>query len=110
MFGMTSFQEFVVLLIIIAILSGTGVWPRVMRGLREMRGEPVAEERGGVASRDDLDLSFRLLGLSPSATWEEIERAYRAKAKIHHPDRGGDGDAMRALNEAYQLLKRSRRR
>ncbi len=54
-------------------------------------------------------MCYRLLGVSPSARWEEVERAYRRKAKIHHPDLGGDEDAMRALNEAYSVLKRLRR-
>jgi curved DNA-binding protein CbpA len=51
-----------------------------------------------------------MLGLSPSATWEEIERAYRLKAKAHHPDLGGDEDFMRALNEGYQRIKKARGR
>lgn len=77
----------------------------VMRGLRELRGEHVPPESPPRTSNQDVDVCFRLLGLSPSAHWEEIERAYRTKAKIHHPDRGGDEDAMRALNEAYHRIK-----
>ena len=41
--------------------------------------------------------------------WPEIEKAYRTKAKIHHPDRGGDEDAMRLLNEVYARLKSVKR-
>jgi curved DNA-binding protein CbpA len=51
-----------------------------------------------------------MLGISPSAPWEDVEKAYRRKAKIHHPDHGGDEDAMRALNEAYAQLKSIRNR
>lgn len=35
----------------------------------------------------------------------EIREAYRDQAQRHHPDAGGSADAMRRLNEAYQLLK-----
>ncbi|VAY89395.1 conserved hypothetical protein [mine drainage metagenome] len=32
-----------------------------------------------------------------------IKLAYRRKAQIAHPDRGGDTAAMTQLNEAYRL-------
>jgi hypothetical protein len=35
----------------------------------------------------------------------EIREAYRERALSHHPDAGGSVEAMRRLNEAYQLLK-----
>ncbi len=101
---MAGLQEFIIIILIIIILSMTGLWPQVIRGLRELRGEyiPDPPPRG---DKQDVEVCYRLFGLSPSAKWEEVERAYRAKAKIHHPDRGGDEDAMRALNEAYNYLK-----
>jgi len=111
-----GFQELVALILIIAALSMTGIWPHIARALRELRGESVDEpdETPRNAPRPpstaDVDLSYRLLGISPSAPWEEIERAFRKKAHIHHPDHGGDEDTMRALNEAYSLLKKLRKK
>lgn len=103
-------QELLWLAVIIVVLNATGLWPKIMRGLAELRGDVKPEADDGPApAPSNLDMCYRLLGLSPSATWEDIERAYRAKAKKHHPDHGGDEDAMRALNEAYQLLKKARR-
>ncbi len=53
--------------------------------------------------------SLRLLELPTDAnvpiTLAEIREAYREQAQRHHPDAGGSADAMRRLNEAYQLLK-----
>ncbi|HDP33893.1 MAG TPA: J domain-containing protein [Candidatus Hydrogenedentes bacterium] len=101
---MPGVQEFIIVILIIIVLSMTGLWPQVIRALRELRGEHVPDPP---QKRDaDVEVCFRLLGLSPSASWDEIERAYRSKAKIHHPDRGGDEDAMRALNEAYNRIKK----
>jgi hypothetical protein len=104
-------NELITLMLLIALLSMTGIWPRIVRGLRELRGDYFDDEPPPPPppGRDD-DLCYRILGLSPSASWDEIERAYRAKAKIHHPDHGGDEDTMRALNEAYSRLKRLRKR
>jgi hypothetical protein len=45
-----------------------------------------------------------LLGVSPDATSEEIEKAFRAKAKTNHPDVGGDNDTMQLLNKAKKEM------
>lgn len=108
--GIPGLQEFLIIIAIIVVLQMSGLWPMVMRGLRELRGERVEEPRRPQPPASELDMCYRLLGLSASASWDEIERAYRQKAKLHHPDRGGDGDTMRALNEAYERLKRARGR
>lgn len=105
--GTTGFQEFMMLVAVIVLLSISGLWPAVMRALRELRGERVDESPPHSPGGSDMDMCYRMLGLSPSARWEEVERAYRQKAKIHHPDRGGDADTMRALNEAYSRIKKS---
>ncbi len=48
-----------------------------------------------------------VLGLKPDATEEEIEAAYRQKAKSAHPDRpGGSHEAMTRLNEARAAVLR----
>ena len=104
---MPGINELVLLMLIIAVLSMTGLWPQIIRGIRQLRGEQVEEEPR--PSPSEVDLCYKLLGIAPSATWEQIEQAYRSKAKIHHPDHGGDDDTMRALNEAYGMLKRVRR-
>ena len=43
---------------------------------------------------------FRVLGLGPDATSDDVRAARRELAKRHHPDRGGDPVAMQAVNEA----------
>lgn len=113
MFGF-SFQEFIFFSLVIVLLSGAGLLQPVLNAMREIRGgkpgvDAGASSGGRMPTPSDLDISFRLLGISPTATIDEVERAYRQKAKVHHPDLGGDDDAMRALNEAYNLIKNARR-
>jgi DnaJ-class molecular chaperone len=49
--------------------------------------------------------SFRLLGVSPDSSVDEIKRAYRRIAKRLHPDRrGGDLNAFRRITAAYNQL------
>lgn len=45
-----------------------------------------------------------LLGVSSSATVDQIKRAYRRAALAAHPDRGGDPAAFQQLVEAHKLL------
>lgn len=48
-----------------------------------------------------------LLGMSkPPETLAELKRAFYAAAKKNHPDVGGNEEAMKAINEAFDLLKR----
>lgn len=47
-----------------------------------------------------------ILGVSPSASTDEIHAAYRRKARQHHPDLGGDRQKFQQISDAYeQLLK-----
>ena len=47
---------------------------------------------------------YAILGAVESSTKRDIERLYRRQAVKRHPDRGGNEDDMKALNEAYQIL------
>ncbi|GMV92006.1 MAG: hypothetical protein AMXMBFR82_17840 [Candidatus Hydrogenedentota bacterium] len=105
---MTGLHELIFLMLIVAVLSMTGLWPQIIRGIRQLRGERVEDDTPPPSDRE-VDLCYKLLGLSPSSSWDQVEKAYRAKAKLHHPDHGGDDDTMRALNEAYALLKRMKK-
>ncbi|MCP9903542.1 J domain-containing protein [Cyanobium sp. BA5m-10] len=47
---------------------------------------------------------YRILGVQRNASFDEIKRAYRAKAKLHHPDAGGDGIQILGINNAWEVL------
>ncbi len=53
---------------------------------------------------------YALLGLSKTASAEEIKRAYRRLAKVHHPDlhteknKAGATAKFKEINEAYEVL------
>ena len=52
---------------------------------------------------------YKVLGVAPGASQEEIKKAYRKKAKEYHPDlHPNDPEAaqkMNEINEAYELLQ-----
>ena len=47
---------------------------------------------------------YAILGAGKAASQDEIERRYKRLARQHHPDRGGDAEKMKAINEAYRVL------
>ncbi|KAF8063079.1 ATJ2 [Scenedesmus sp. PABB004] len=48
---------------------------------------------------------YDLLGVPQTATPEELKKAHRKLALQHHPDKGGDSDKFKEINEAYDVLK-----
>lgn len=83
--------------------------------IRDMR---LAEARGSLeAMRETLTAlpapardrdPYEVLGVRPDADLEDIEALYRVKARRLHPDAGGNAEAMRELNQAYERIKKER--
>jgi molecular chaperone DnaJ len=47
---------------------------------------------------------YEILGVSKDASPEEIRKAYHKLAHKFHPDKGGDEEKFKEINEAYQVL------
>lgn len=47
---------------------------------------------------------YSILGVSKTASDDEIKKAYRKLAHQHHPDKGGAKEKFQEINEAYQVL------
>lgn len=54
---------------------------------------------------------YEVLGVSKSASADELKKAYRRLAVQHHPDKeGGNEEKFKEINEAYDVLKDSQKR
>jgi hypothetical protein len=90
-------------------------WARVLLGEPPFPRSASADERPPAPRRPAEAASpgvWSTLGIGPSATVDEIKRAFRKRALETHPDRGGDPDAFRSVRSAYEqaLARRARPR
>lgn len=86
------------------------VWARAWK--RTLRGDPPftpAEEdaldgkpREARPRAPQPESIWTILGIPEGSTAVEVKRAYRGRALVTHPDRGGDADAFRAVQRAYE--------
>lgn len=53
---------------------------------------------------------YHTLGVAKNATPEEIKKAYRRLASIHHPDKGGDTAMFQNIQTAYETLSDPQKR
>lgn len=56
---------------------------------------------------------YNILGVAPTATTEEIKKAYRSLAMRHHPDRSTHSNSeirFNAIKTAYELLSDPQKR
>lgn len=51
-----------------------------------------------------MDEHYQTLGVSKTATQDEIKQAYRRLASKHHPDKGGDTAMFQKVQAAYDVL------
>jgi len=68
---------------------------------RQHRAREVARKCGM-----NLKCAYDILCLDYPCTSDEIKVAYRHMARLHHPDLGGDEEAMKDVNVAYELAMR----
>jgi len=47
---------------------------------------------------------YKILGVNKNASQDEIRKAFHKLAHQYHPDKGGDAEKFKEINEAYQVL------
>lgn len=92
----------------------------VLRRMAVAMGLSTAEYQSIAAlfeQKTDPDWAYKALGITPSATDDEVKKAYKSMALRYHPDKvanaGEDvvreaNEKLKQINEAYEEIKRVR--
>jgi len=51
-----------------------------------------------------IKVMYEVLGLDKGASQDDIKKAHRKLAREHHPDKGGDPEKFKKVQEAYEIL------
>jgi len=82
-------------------------------GFKESAHYGWASSGDGTRSRDEMR-ALEMFGLDPDAEFDDVKKAWRAKAKEVHPDvRPGDAEAAKAFEGyrlAYEVLRQAEER
>jgi DnaJ domain len=79
------------------------------RGEDAQRGADPRQRAAPGAGKMTEEEAYKILGLQPGATAEDIGQAYRALMKKLHPDQGGTTYLAARINEAKDVLLRRHR-
>uniref|UniRef100_A0A1D2A7B4 DnaJ-like protein subfamily A member 2 n=2 Tax=Auxenochlorella protothecoides TaxID=3075 RepID=A0A1D2A7B4_AUXPR len=61
--------------------------------------------RGGAGKPPDNQRYYNILGVDRNASETEVKKAHRKLALKEHPDKGGDPEKFKEINEAYETLR-----
>ena len=53
---------------------------------------------------------YDVLGVNKNSSMEEIKKAYKILALQNHPDKGGDAEKFKEINQAYEMINSSEKR
>ncbi|CAL8469236.1 g8777 [Coccomyxa elongata] len=68
-------------------------------------GFPGADTGGMARPKSDNTRYYKVLGVDKNASDAELKKAHRKLALRLHPDKGGDEEKFKEINEAYDVLR-----
>jgi hypothetical protein len=84
-------------------------WGDAVIAAMQAIGMAVSDQRPVMAREPHvsplLQGACQALYITPDAPVQVAEAAYKALARLHHPDVGGDVETMQALNDAIETFK-----
>lgn len=86
-------------------IRAIGLHLAALRGQERWGVGTIEQAFAGYAALPSADRPrswWEVLGIPQTASWEEAKSAYRAKAQVAHPDKGGDRATWDKIQAAYE--------
>jgi hypothetical protein len=83
-------------------------WIDELRSVYTVEIEDDDEQQSRPPPPQSIASPFQTLYLLPNAPPEVIKAAYKALAKIHHPDARGNSEKMVAINRAFEIITQNK--
>jgi len=106
--GLSSVPPWILAGVALGAVASTGVALVFVLGSRLAPPQSTTRDETTIGSerrrgeiRQPVVSAFSELGLPTDADADAVKRAYRERVKDTHPDRGGDEEAFRRVQEAY---------
>lgn len=80
-------------------------WQTILDTCSRLSIDPAMNIPPPPSSSTRSSRAHAVLCVNADAPPEVIDAAYKALAKLHHPDRGGDPERMKEITEAYREMK-----
>jgi len=94
---------------IVLTFSGKTIADWVQEAWEKSQKSTIGQAAAGVERAARAVDPYTILGLSHSASLEEVKRRYRQLSNVYHPDKeGGYEEAMKLLNNAYAQIEREK--
>lgn len=79
-------------------------WEKSQQQQKQQYRQQSQQKRYTSTSTSKLDTALKFLGLTKSATKDDVKKAYRRLAKKYHPDMGGNKNDFIKLKEHYDYV------
>jgi ppGpp synthetase/RelA/SpoT-type nucleotidyltranferase len=70
-------------------------------------GQAARLAQNNMIPPETMEFAYKLLGISPDASLDEVRQAYTQTVQGVHPDNGGSPEALTAFNNAYEMVTRN---
>lgn len=77
--------------------------------LKESQKEKVSQTSSKIPKVKEKADPYTVLGVFPDDSTEVIKSIYKAKAKLYHPDKGGDKNKFITIDKAYKAILKEKK-
>mgnify|MGYP001561558106 CR=1 FL=1 len=88
------------------LYEASGLKAKIENIAAQLVNNTFTQRPTGRTTRTHHEDPYAVLGVSPGDSREMVDAVFRAKARILHPDKGGNAAAFTRLKLAYDLIRK----